>query len=143
MEVDHHNPKAKRRHAANNLLPACRHCNGSKSDTWPTPAQHRQGIRFLNPTVEQDYGQHIFEDPDTHELVGVTPSGKYHITMLDLNDPHFVQQRKDRSELRALLEDQPVTVRGDFITVKQSIAALREHVARMIPVIPPPPSAKA
>ena len=37
------------------------------------------GVRFLNPTKEQDYGVHIFEDAVTHELVGASPAGRYHL----------------------------------------------------------------
>ena len=62
-----------------------------------------KGVRFLNCCEEHDYGVHILENPTTHLVVGVTPPGKYHVRMLDLNAPHLVQERAERSRLRKLL----------------------------------------
>src|SRR5689334_18284672 len=85
MEVDHFNPilRGPARNDFSNLFPATRHCNGSKQGSWPDARLRRLGVRFLNPTKEQDYGVHIFEDPRSHELVGLSPQGKYQIRCCD------------------------------------------------------------
>ena len=76
MEVDHFNPKLKGniKHCYGNLMPAYRHCNSRKSNNWPTRAQQKKGIRFLNPRKEIDYGVHIFEDPRNQKVWGSTPA---------------------------------------------------------------------
>src|SRR5260370_537914 len=68
MEVDHFNPNIRgpSRNDYSNLLPATRHCNGSKSGLWPDAELRKAGGRFLNPAKERDYGVHIFENPTTH-----------------------------------------------------------------------------
>ena len=75
LDVDHFDPREKRNYLQryNNLFLASPHCNGRKSDFWPTVSEERQGIRFLNCCKEYDYGKHIFEDPRTNEVFGVTP----------------------------------------------------------------------
>lgn len=142
MEVDHFQPKGKRRHHYSNFLPATRHCNGAKSQTWPTAADWRAGIRFLDPTVEQDYGVHMFEDPITHHLVGATPAGRFQILICDLNAPHLVRERRDRAEIATALAQSalPMIVGAPFAEVARSLQALKEELALKIPPIPPPPS---
>jgi len=150
MEVDHFNPNLRgpARNNYSNLFPATRHCNGSKQDTWPEPKFAKLGARFLNPTKEQDYGTHIFEDPTTHRLVGTTPAGKYHIRCCDLNAPHLVLERAERARLRRLLNDYPVTAKlplqianqGDMLDASSLLRAILEN---MIPAIPAPPHASA
>jgi len=46
-----------------------------------------------------DYGKHIFEDPVTHQVFGVTPAGRYHVRHCDLNDDLYVAERRDRAEI--------------------------------------------
>lgn len=146
MEVDHFNPTLKgfARNNYLNLFPATRHCNGSKSNCWPSSKARKVGIRFLNPCQEMDYGVHIFEDPNTYELVGVTPAGIYHIRYCDLNAPHLVLERKDRSKLRELLNTCRVTAKIPIAALDgnqmlDSSALLRAIVEKMIPPIPAQP----
>jgi hypothetical protein len=141
MESDHFDPKLRgaQRHKYGNLFPAVHHCNNRKRDYWPTVGDVKKGIRYLNCCDEQDYGEQIFENPDTHELVGVTSAGRFHIDQCDLNAPHFVRERRERSALRAFLQELPVLVSTDFVTAKTSIQQLREDVELMIPPIQPPP----
>ena len=63
IEVDHFDPRTvdgKKNHNYNNLLPAYGPCNRSKSNKWPTGEEEALGFRFLNPTVERDYGVHLY-----------------------------------------------------------------------------------
>ena len=101
MEVDHFNPTLRHpfRNRHGNLIAASRHCNGAKSDTWPTEEERREGLYLINPYEEADYGKHIVEDPGTGELIGKTTTGRWHIEILDLNADHLIQKRLDRTRL--------------------------------------------
>lgn len=138
MEVDHFDSRRKNDVFQNyfNLVLATRHCNGAKSDR-PTAKERSAGLRFLNPCEELDYGKHIFEHPDTHELVGVTPEGIYHIRCCDLNADHLVAERADRAEIIRLLREMPVTIdtKGPLAPPKE-ISLLMDQLTRMIPEIP-------
>lgn len=82
--------------------PAWGPCNRSKGNKWPTVEEEALGFRFLNPTVERDYGIHLFEDPESHKIVGLTPAGRYHLRRLALNTEHLVLKRKNRSIAKGL-----------------------------------------
>ncbi len=139
MEVDHFNPTlpSRLRNKYSNLFLSTRHCNLKKHAYWPTPADQKKGIRFLNCCEEMDYGVHIFENPETHELVGVTPAGRYHIIACDLNADHLVTERRERSLLRALLTRTVAIVRptADLGSLRASLTLLGSIVDRMIPPI--------
>jgi hypothetical protein len=137
MDIDHHNPKLKhpQKNAYTNLFLASRHCNGKKGDEWPTPKQRAQGLRFLNPCKEQDYGVHLFEDPDTFEIWGATPAGRYHVRIVDLNADHLVRERRRRHELRALRK-MPMIVTALRHDAAVGVRAFSAEVENMIPVIP-------
>jgi hypothetical protein len=139
MEVDHFNPtlRSRLRNKYCNLFLSTRHCNLKKHAYWPTPADQNKGIRFLNCCEEMDYGVHIFENPETHELVGVTPAGRYHIIACDLNADHLVTERRERSLLRALLTRTVAIVRptADLGSLRANLKLLGSIVDRMIPPI--------
>jgi hypothetical protein len=140
MHVDHFDPRKKkrRRQAYSNLYLAGSQCNISKGNNWPTWVERASGVRFLDPCAEQDYGEHIFEDPITHELIGATPAGDYQILMCDLNALHLVLERRERSALQQILFG-PGKVKSDFVTALEAIGELRRQYERSIPPIPPPP----
>jgi hypothetical protein len=137
MEVDHFNPRKKKDkfQEYENFFLSTRHCNGSKRDMWASNRLQRQGSRFLNCCKETDYGIHIFEDPDTHEVVGVTPEGKYHVRNCDLNAEHLIKERGDRAEIWRLIENVPVKIKKGWSLPPQT-KALADVVAEMIPKIP-------
>jgi hypothetical protein len=143
MEIDHFDPTLSglARHAYSNLMLATRHCNNMKRDAWPTATQRASGCRLLNPTKEIDYGVHIFEDPDSGQLVGATPAGQYHIDMLDLNHETFVWERRKRAQYRHLRDNAPATLAGSFEQVRELIDFVGEQIDRLIPPIAPPPKA--
>src|SRR5580693_3085136 len=116
MEVDHFNPKHKPDclQEYSNLFLSAGHCNNAKSDYWPTNKDRAQGGRFLNCTKEQDYGEHILEDPDTHEVVGVTPAGRFHVLNCDLNAPHFIDERTKRAGYWQTLSNTAITTKTPF-----------------------------
>lgn len=142
IHVDHHNPKLKRKSPYANLFPAFSVCNQSKGDTWPDP---QAGVRFLNPCVETEYGTEIFEDPNTHELIGTTDNARYHILMLDLNNETLVHQRAERSILLGLFHQPAIC--NPSSPARDGAAAIvgtkvMEILRTKIPEIPPPPSGR-
>jgi hypothetical protein len=139
MDVDHFNPHLPlpQRNEYRNLILATRHCNGKKGDRWPTAAQKRQGMRFLNPCEERDYGLHIFEDPDTFELWGATPAGVYHVRYLDLNASHLVRERRRRYQLRKLKKAAYfVSARRIDSDALAGVRAFNQEVEKMIVPLP-------
>jgi hypothetical protein len=140
MEIDHFNPILREavRNRYSNLYLSSGHCNRRKSDYWPTEAMKREGIRLLDPCAEMDYGEHIFEDPNSHLLVGVTPAGRYHIRVLDLNAETFVSERQQRAICRAT---RVLEFNGDpWEILAASLAVMQQLVDALIPCIPPPPA---
>jgi hypothetical protein len=144
MEVDHFDPTLKhpRRNRHENLIAASRHCNGAKSENWPSKELQKQGVRFLNPYIESDYGVHIFENLETGELIGATPAGRWHIEMLDLNADHLIRKRLDRTKLSMELKRCAYCSGADHSNqVFEALTALLPTVhdtiyKKMIPPIP-------
>lgn len=133
MEVEHFDPRKKKHlfqdYQSYNL--SSRHCNSCKGKHW---SNHPEA-RFLNPSFEEDYGVHIFEDPDSHKLVGVTPAGIYHVLKCGLNAPHLVKERQERWQISQTL-NQPAMVNGNWDEIQAPLTALKEQLDGMIPLIP-------
>jgi hypothetical protein len=143
MEIDHFDPtlNGAARNEYSNLMLATAHCNNFKREKWPHKVLRDQGFRFLNPTLEQDYEEHLFEDPETHELVTTTPTGRYHIDMLDLNNKAFVRERKARAEFRKLKKMLP-TLGPNPSQLTEMTRALHGVRFMIPPIAPPPPDAE-
>jgi hypothetical protein len=141
MEVDHFDPRRKKEliQDYSNLFLASRHCNNKKGEHWPTTAERAAGCRFLNPCEEVDYGEQIYEDPQTHRLIGVTPAARWHIRICGLNADHLVHERAKRAEYWHLLKNKGVLVRGSLADVAELIHKFKTEVELMIPEIPPIP----
>jgi len=143
LEVDHFDPRQKKDliQKYDNLFPASRHCNGKKSDAWPTKEERDAGCRFLNPCEEMDYGEQIFEDPVTHRLIGTTPAAIWHIRICGLNADRLINERSRRAKYRKTLSGRAISAKRGIMpeTVRDVISNLREEVELMIPPIPPPP----
>ena len=141
LEVDHFDPRRKKDliQNYNNLFPSSRHCNGKKSDTWPSKAERAAGFRFLNPCEEMDYDQQIFENPDTYELVGVTVAAHWHIRVCGLNADHLIQERRRRAKHWRTLKGAAIKVKGDHYRAGKMATSFREEVELMIPKISSPP----
>ena len=136
MEIDHFDPRKKGDFLQqyDNLFLATRHCNGAKRNFWPSANEQSLGLRYLNPCREHDYGEHLFEDPKIHLLIGVTPAGRYHIRMCDLNADHFVAERRERAEIWELLQSAITVKRHQMPHLAADLAeALRKQAEQMIP----------
>lgn len=141
MHIDHFNPhlpKHVRNNYENLFLASC-HCNINKNDYWPEKEDLDRGVRYLNPCEEQDYGNHIWEDPKTFEVWSHTPAGKYHIRMMKLNSPTLIRERRLRHELRSVSEGPGIFEytgpKGE--TEKKIIAGLKYAKDRLKYAIPP------
>ncbi len=116
-----------------------------KSDTWPNKAESDLGMRYLNPCEEIDYGNHIFEDPETGYLVATSTAGFYHIVNMGLNDSHFVDNRKERTEFLMRLEadflilDNSKADPEEVESAKRIFDTITQAVENSIPKIAPPP----
>jgi 5-methylcytosine-specific restriction endonuclease McrA len=142
IEVDHFDPRklgGKKNHSYDNLLPAFGPCNRSKSDKWPSAAAEVSGARFLNASVEQDYGVHLFEDPESHRIVAVTTAGKYHLRYLNLNTECLVLKRKNRSIAKRLRDNVPL-MQGLSAYDAGQLDDLLGNAESAIPEIDPPPA---
>ncbi|MDQ3119168.1 MAG: hypothetical protein M3Q89_06315 [Verrucomicrobiota bacterium] len=137
MEIDHFDPtlKNRQRHRYSNLFLASRYCNNKKQGQWPSREARAKGVRFLNCCKEQDYGEHIFENPVTHQLAGVTPAGRYHIRMLDLNAPHLIAERAERSEFHRLLYVERKIVK-ESAAAMHAFHEIKRQLDFLIPLIP-------
>lgn len=145
MEVDHHDPtiKGKKLHAYGNLFPAFSLCNNAKSGVWPKAADVARRKRFLNPCKEQDYGEHLFEDPATGEIVTDTPEGVFHLEGLDLNNEWLMKKRRQRTEDKQLLSQRAIVAKDTVSLEAKVFDTLFQRIERLgnesIPAIPPMP----
>ena len=142
IEVDHFDPRklgGKKNHNYDNLLPAFAPCNRSKSNKWPSAAAEASGARFLNASIEQDYGVHLFEDPESHRIVAVTTAGKYHLRYLNLNTECLVLKRTNRS-IAKHLRDKVALMQGLSPNDAARLEDLLGNAESAILPIDPPPS---
>ena len=141
MDVDHFDPKlrGKKRNAYANLMLATHHCNMMKNATW-TKVTAGGPVKLINPCEESDYGVHLFEDPVTHELVGITERGRLQIDTMDLNHPTFVRERRERSAYLAVKRSAAVFIKGSFSELLSALAIADTAYERCIPEIPEPPA---
>ena len=150
MEIDHFDPRRKSDAEQNyeNLFLVHRHCNGAKRDIWPSDSDLRQGIRFLNCCQEWDYGVHIFEDLANGEVLGETRAGKFHIVACDLNAPHLMEERRERTK-KLRNRDRIMTALRDSASrmsdsencdlrtlTKEALLRMQADLATLIPRIP-------
>lgn len=151
FSIDHFQPRSKGGPVNDyaNLYWVCSVCNRIKSESWPTPAERRQGMRFADPCREPDYGVH-FSENGNGELVPQTRCGAYHVLTLRLNRSSRVAYRRERNRLAAQfaesvalleqVEQEPTTNLNLRIIahLQQEIEFLQSELAVAIPFIPPP-----
>lgn len=140
MQVDHFDPRRKqdRIQLYRNLFLADPRCNNRKRDLWPSEDAQKAGCRFLDCCQELDYGGCIFENPESHELVGTTPAARYHIKAIDLNAPELIEARKERAEFIAMKKIVGQSAMHDP-GVDRALSLMEPHFKNYIPEIPAPP----
>src|SRR6266550_1842059 len=79
-----------------------------------------------------------------HYDYGVTPAGRYHVRMCDLNASHLIQERKTRTGLRQVLTSAPAIIRdlGKGLELSNLLKLLNDITDRLIPEIPASPGAE-
>ena len=104
FDIEHFHPRqAGGTNHYENLYWSCKECNTHKWEHWPTDGARAKGRRYADPCREQDYGQHLVEQ-DNGKLTAITECGRYHRCKLVLNRPDLVKRRRERTELRALVD---------------------------------------
>jgi hypothetical protein len=142
LHVEHFNPNLKSAEIQDyfNLFPVSHTCNTVKGKKWPTKEELADGLRFLNCCEEVDYGEQIFEDPISHELVGTTPAAKFHLRHCGLKGgrtgAYFRDQREKRSQLWKTLEGYGVTP-TNVETIHVADPAVQSLIALVKGMIPP------
>ena len=94
-EIDHFRPRYLFPDLVNeyeNLYWSCRKCNAVKGGKWPSETQMEQGLRFLNPCLE-DHEDHWQTHADG-TLTAQTPIGRYTIRQIRLDRPTLTQFRR-------------------------------------------------
>ena len=84
------------------------------------------------------WGAYFRGTPELIEFGESHPAGRYHVRMCDLNAPHFIRERKDRSDLRRVLTSSPAIIRdlGKGLQLSNLLNLLNSIVDRFIPPIP-------
>ncbi len=142
MHIDHFDPKSRSDlHKYANLFLADGGCNLYKGKKWPSSGEKRKGLRFLDCCREHDYEFQIFEDEKTHELVGVTPAAKYHISMIGLNAPHLIKKRAYRAKMHEIFNNVAVVASPaiGFEALQRLVESYKNVLDTCIPLIRPPP----
>lgn len=114
-EIDHHRPLHAAHHdfsslknVYDNLYWVCGRCNREEGNLWPSDAEYADGLRFLDPCLE-DHNDHW----DTHAdgtVTAKTNTGRYTILNIRLD-------RKRLNELRRLLS-----------TYQQRVASIEDEL---------------
>lgn len=99
LTVDHYRPRAAGGgDDLGNLVYACFRCNLYKGDFYPAdPNALTTELRILHP-LQDDIETNIYLERSTGRMVGVTDTGRFHISMLQLNRPELVHYRRRRTE---------------------------------------------
>jgi len=104
LTLDHYRPRsAGGGDEPDNLVYACARCNQYKGDFWPNHTDLTQGRRILHPAID-DIPAHLTEEENTGRLLGLTPTGTLHITLLRLNRPQLIAHRLARRLQKILIE---------------------------------------
>ena len=93
LTVDHYQPRvAGGDDTDDNLVYACFRCNLYKGDFFPNDDDRVHGRRLLHPLLD-DVAAHLRENPETGLLEPLTETGRFHLTLLQLNRPALVAHR--------------------------------------------------
>jgi hypothetical protein len=144
-EIDHfrplHPPKetdkdfSHLRNVYSNLYWTCGACNNSKGNKWPTDEEYADGLRFLDPCVE-DHEEHWRILPDG-KAVSLTTIGEYTVEQLNLNRPALVRYR----QMMYTLEQRAAEIRETLATASLTgdhRRDLQNHLHDLEQMIEPP-----
>jgi hypothetical protein len=132
LTVDHFQPRAAGgSDDMDNLVYACQRCNSYKHRFWPTDKEIRQGNRLLHP-LRDDLSRHVQLNYASGKLEPLSPTGHFHITLLQLNRPQLVKHRLARQleevvqQKLALIEQQNREMHSTMQTQQRYIDLLED-----------------
>jgi hypothetical protein len=97
FEIEHFKPQEKFSALAtryDNLLWACRACNGAKWHKWPSAEEIARGYEFVDPSRDV-LGDHL--ELYNQRVVPKTTAGAYMVDEIDLNSPIHRYRRERRT----------------------------------------------
>jgi HNH endonuclease len=128
LTVDHYCPRsAGGGDDDDNLVYACSRCNLFKGDFWPGVQYQERGHRVLHP-LRDDVSAHLAPNEQTGQMEALTETGRFHITLLQLNRPPLVALRV-RRRLGALLETKQSFLEAEIAQLRLTLDARERYIA--------------
>lgn len=130
LTVDHYVPVARGgRDDDGNLVYACIRCNQYKGDFAPDADDLAHGRRVLHP-LRDTLSEHIREELSTGFLQPRTPTGRFHIMLLQLNRPALALNRL-RRRLAAATAEKERLLEAENAVLRQTVTEQRRYIARL------------
>lgn len=131
LTVDHYQPLAAGgADDLSNLVYACHRCNLYKGNYWPTPERLAAGLLVLHPHLH-DLSQHLLENELSGELEPLTPTGAFHLRLLQLNRPELIAHRLEGHAV-AVLRRQVPSLEARLAQREQTIQALQQYIGLLL-----------
>ncbi len=131
LTVDHYHPRsAGGADDLGNLVYACHRCNQYKGDYWPTPERFAAGLFVLHPHLH-DLSLHLSENEWSGELEPLTPTGVFHLRLMQLNRPELIAHRLERRAV-VVLRQQSFRLQERLAQREQTIQALQKYLGLLL-----------
>lgn len=131
LTVDHYQPRAAGgADELSNLVYACHRCNQYKGNYWPPPERLAAGLFVLHPHLH-DPSSHLYENEWSGELEPLTPTGVFHLRLLQLNRPELVTHWLERRAVTVLRQQVP-SLHKRLAQRDQAIQALQQFLALLL-----------
>jgi len=133
FSVEHLKPKSKFRELEldySNLFYACMDCNRNKWEDWPSENEIKEGIKYLNPCVD-DYDVHFRLNNEVFLLEACSKSAEYMINHIRLNRDSLKDLREERYLnviLNKEIEDIKILISKDIAEQKPINPIIREKI---------------
>jgi HNH endonuclease len=138
LTVDHFSPvRVGGGDSDDNLVYACVRCNQYKGDFVPDADDQEHGRRVLHPLLD-DVSFHVRLDDRSGELKALSETGRFHITLLQLNRPALVRHRL-RRRLMALTEERERLLSAENERLRDTVDAQRAYIDRLRRMLGLPP----
>ena len=131
LTVDHYQPLAAGGgDDLGNLVYACHRCNQYKGEYWPTTERLAAGLLVLHPRLH-DLSMHLLENESSAELEPLTPTGSFHLRLLQLNRPELIAHRLERRAVE-VLRRQAGSLQARLAQREQTIQALQQYIGLLL-----------
>ena len=128
--MDHYQPvSAGGDDSDENLVYACIRCNLYKSDYWPTVNEIDDGLFVLHP-IRDNLQQHFRVNELTGELETLSPTGSFHIELLDLNRPQLVAHRQ-RAWMQELSDEIRASLQREVTESQEELRAYARYASQL------------